>query len=67
LRRRFLPNLQNVSFLSERLKRSFRMHVATGAIRSVEASGGIDQYLLKTPKAKLGRKAIAIKKVLEKI
>lgn len=63
--RRFLPNLQNVSFLSETLNRTFRLRVTTSAIRCVEANGGIDNYLLNAKSEKLGRKATAIKKMIE--
>lgn len=63
--RRFLPNLQNVSFLSETLNRPISLRVTTSAIRTVEANGGIDSYLLKTKTCKLGRKALAFKKMIE--
>lgn len=63
--RRFLPNLQNVSFLSETLNRSISLRVTTSAIRTVEANGGIDSYLLNAKPCKLGRKAAAFKKIIE--
>ncbi|MDR2666648.1 MAG: 50S ribosomal protein L28 [Holosporales bacterium] len=63
--RRFLPNLQNVSFLSDSLRCTVSLRVATNGIRCVEASGGLDSYLRKTCDSKLSRKAIAIKKVLK--
>ncbi|MAH84118.1 MAG: 50S ribosomal protein L28 [Rhodospirillaceae bacterium TMED8] len=47
-RRRYLPNLQNVSLLSETLGISIRVRVATSAVRTVEHIGGLDTFLLKS-------------------
>ena len=63
--RRFLPNLQNVSFLSDSLNRSFSLRVTANAIRCVEANGGIDSFLLNAKPCKLGKKAKAVKKIIE--
>lgn len=63
--RRFLPNLQNVSFLSETLNRTISFRVTASAIRTVEANGGIDSYLLNAKPCKLGRRAAALKKMIE--
>ena len=61
-RRRFLPNLQNISFISEKLGRSIRLRVAASAIRTVEKKGGLDGYLLNTSNTKLPSTAIKLKK-----
>ena len=61
-RRRFLPNLQNITFISEKLGRSIRLRVAASAIRTVEKKGGLDEYLLNTSNSKLPPKARKIKK-----
>ncbi len=45
-RRRFLPNLQHVTLLSDSLKESVRLRLSTNAIRTVEHRGGIDGFLL---------------------
>jgi large subunit ribosomal protein L28 len=45
-RRRFLPNLQNTSLLSDALSRSIRMRVTPRGIRTIEANGGLDAWLL---------------------
>jgi len=52
-KRRFLPNLQNVSLLSETLGQSFRMRLSTSAVRTIEHKGGLDAYLLGTAETKL--------------
>ena len=61
-RRRFLPNLQNITFISEKLGRSIQLRVAASAIRTVEKKGGLDEYLLNTSNSKLPPKAKKIKK-----
>ena len=61
-KRRFLPNLQNVSFTSDRLRKSIQLKVAASTIRTVEKKGGLDEYLLKTSNAKLPMEALKLKK-----
>ncbi|NQW01185.1 MAG: 50S ribosomal protein L28 [Rhodospirillales bacterium] len=48
-RRRFLPNLQVASLLSEALGTSVRLRLSTAAIRTVEHKGGLDAFLLDSP------------------
>ena len=64
--RRFLPNLQNVSFLSESLGKVYKFRVAASGIRSVEAKGGLDNYLLETNNEHLSSKAKMLKRILTK-
>ena len=61
-RRRFLPNLQNITFMSEKLGRSIQLRVAASAIRTVEKKGGLDDYLLSSSNTKLPPEALKIKK-----
>ena len=61
-RRRFLPNLQNITFISEKLGRSIQLRVAASAIRTVEKKGGLDDYLLSSSNTKLPPEALRIKK-----
>ena len=61
-KRRFQPNLQNISFISEKLKKTFKLKVAVSTIRTVEKYGGLDEYLLKTSNKKLPTEAKKIKK-----
>jgi large subunit ribosomal protein L28 len=63
--RRFLPNLQNISFLSEALNMKFRLRVSARGIRCVEAGGGLDSFLLNSKTANLGDRAKSIKKIIE--
>ena len=61
-KRRFLPNLQKVSFISEKLNCSIQLKVAPSAIRTVEKKGGLDEFLLKTSNSKLPTEAKKLKK-----
>jgi len=65
-RRRYLPNLQNVSLLSDSLGRSIRFRVSAGGLRSVEHNGGLDPYLLKASDKQLSLHARRIKRAVEK-
>ena len=61
-RRRFLPNLQDTTLLSDVLGVGVRMRLSTRAIRTVEQKGGIDAYLLNTADGRLTPDAIALKR-----
>ena len=63
-RRRFLPNLQDASLLSDVLGQAIRMRLSTRAIRTIEQKGGIDAYLLATPASRLTVDAKALKRRL---
>lgn len=64
-RRRFLPNLQKVSFLSETLGHTIQLRVSANGIRTVEANGGIDSFLLKANSDNLSSKAKSLKKLVK--
>jgi len=66
-KRVFLPNLQNVTLLSEKLDRSFRFRVSTHGLRSVEHNGGLDNWLLKTSDDDLSTRAVKVKRDLKKL
>ena len=61
-RRRFLPNLQESSLLSDILGSEVRLRLSTRAIRTVERNGGIDAFLLATPDRRLTETALAVKR-----
>ncbi len=65
-KRRFLPNLQNVTLISEALGRSVRARVSTNALRTVDHRGGFDAFLLKAKDADLAPKMLALKRALVK-
>ena len=65
-RRRFLPNLQTASLVSDILGTTVRVRLAVNSIKTIEKRGGLDAFLLSTPRAKLGKSARQIKLRLEK-
>ena len=65
-KRLFLPNLQNVTLMSEGLDRSFKFRVSTNGLRSVEHVGGLDNWLLKSADTKLSPRALKVKRELAK-
>ena len=65
-RRRFLPNLQVTSLLSDILGHPVRLRLSTRAIRTVEHNGGIDAFLLGMPNTKLTMEGKTLKRRIEK-
>ncbi|WP_323796696.1 50S ribosomal protein L28 [Nisaea sp.] len=65
-RRRFLPNLQQTSLMSDALGKMVRLRLTTHAIRSIEHNGGLDAYMLKAKNAQLGLEARALKRRIVK-
>jgi large subunit ribosomal protein L28 len=63
-KRRFMPNLQNVSFLSDILGAKVKVRLSAHAIRSVEKIGGIDRYLLSACDCSLSSRFKRLKKLL---
>jgi large subunit ribosomal protein L28 len=61
-RRRFLPNLLNVTLLSDVLGRSVKLRISANALRSVEHRGGLDAFLLKASDDELSPNALKLKK-----
>jgi large subunit ribosomal protein L28 len=65
-RTRFLPNLCQVTLISDALGRSVRLRVAAAALRSVEHRGGLDNYLVKQCDGDLSSDAVALKREIVK-
>ena len=65
-RRRFLPNLNDVTLQSETLGRGVKLRISAAALRSVDHRGGIDAFLAKAKDADLSDNALAIKKEIQK-
>jgi large subunit ribosomal protein L28 len=65
-RRRFLPNLQNISFISETLGSAVKLRVTAATVRTVEHNGGIDAYLLSTSNLKLTEEAQTLKRRIKR-
>ena len=64
-RRRFLPNLHNVTLISDILVKSFKLKISTRALRSIDINGGFDNYLLTTSNNDLAEPAQKIKRAIK--
>ncbi|MBB6306535.1 50S ribosomal protein L28 [Xanthobacter tagetidis] len=65
-KRRFLPNLCNVTLESETLKRSVRFRVSANALKSVDHRGGLDAFLKKARDEDLSPRALELKRQIAK-
>lgn len=65
-RRRFLPNLNQVTLISDALKQNVHLKVSSHALRTVEARGGLDAYLMKARDAELSPRALKLKRQIAK-
>ena len=65
-KRRYLPNLCNVTLLSDALGRGVRLRISANALRSVEHRGGLDAFLIKARDEELSLKARRLKREIAK-
>lgn len=65
-RRKFLPNLCNVTLGSDVLGQSFKFRITAAALRSVDHNGGLDQFLAKARDENLSPAALKVKKDIRK-
>lgn len=65
-KRTFLPNLQNVTLISDSLEKSVKLRVSTHGLRSVEHVGGLDNWLVKTRDTDLSLRARRLKREVAK-
>lgn len=65
-KRRFLPNLNDVSLSSDALGRSFSLRISAHALRSVDHRGGLDAFLAKAKDHELSDRALQIKRDIAK-
>ncbi len=65
-RRRFLPNLNDVTLASEVLGRSFKFRIAASTLRTVDHRGGLDAFMAKAKDSDLSATALKVKKDIEK-
>jgi large subunit ribosomal protein L28 len=65
-KRRYLPNLQDVSLQSETLGRAIKLRITASALRSVDHRGGLDGYLAKAKDTELSANALKLKKEIAK-
>ncbi len=65
-RRRFLPNLQGTSVMSDALDRMVRLRLSTHALRTIEHRGGLDAFLLETRDADLSQDMVKLKRQIRR-
>jgi len=65
-KRRFLPNLNDVSLMSDTLGRTFQLRISASALRTVDHRGGLDAFLAKAKDAELSPRALKIKRDIAK-
>jgi large subunit ribosomal protein L28 len=65
-RRRWLPNLNEVTMISDTLGRSFKLRVTSAALRTVDHRGGLDAFLAKAKDDELSPAALKIKREVAK-
>jgi large subunit ribosomal protein L28 len=65
-KRTFLPNLHNVTLISDIMGQSYKLRVSTHGLRSVEHNGGLDNWLMKTKDEQLSLKARRLKRDIAK-
>jgi len=65
-KRRFIPNLCDVSLTSEKLGRTFSMRVSASALRTVDKLGGLDRFLARASDEQLSEQAQRIKRAIKK-
>src|SRR5713226_6657888 len=65
-KRRFLPNLLNVTMISDELGRSVKLRVSANALKTVDHRGGLDAFLLKAKDDELSARALELKRQIRK-
>jgi len=65
-RRRFLPNLNDVTLASDALGRAFKFRISAAALRTVDHRGGLDAFMAKSKDAELSPAALKVKKDIAK-
>lgn len=65
-KRRFLPNLCNVTVMSDVLGRSVRLRVSANAVKTIDHRGGLDAFLIKAKADQLSPRALELKRQIQK-
>ena len=65
-KRRFLPNLVNVTLMSDLLGRSVKLRISAKALKTVDHRGGLDAFLVKAKEDELSPKARDLKREIDK-
>ena len=67
IKKKFIPNIQSITFKSDILRQNLKLNVAASTVRTVTKYGGIDEFLIRTKNKNLSPKAKKFQKVIRKI
>ena len=65
-KRRFLPNLLNVTVMSDALGRTVRLRISANALKTIDHRGGLDAFLIKAKDEELSPKVLDLKRRIKK-
>jgi large subunit ribosomal protein L28 len=65
-KRKFRPNLCQVTLMSDVLGRKVRLRISAHALKSVEHRGGLDAFLLKAGDEELSERCLKLKREVQK-
>ena len=65
-KRKFRPNLCDVTLISDALGRKVKLRISAHALKSVEHRGGLDAFLLKASDEDLSERCLRLKRELQK-
>ncbi len=65
-KRRFLPNLLNVTLMSDALGRSVKLRISANALKTIDHRGGLDAFLVKAKDAELAPRVRELKRAIQK-
>ncbi len=65
-KRRFLPNLVNVTLMSDTLGRSVKLRISANALKTIDHRGGLDAFLMKAKDDELSAQALGLKREIKK-
>ena len=65
-KRRFLPNLLNVTLISDALGRSVKLRISANALKTVDHRGGLDAFLVKARDSELSPRVRELRRAIQK-
>jgi len=66
-KRKFRPNLAEVSLISDKLDRTVKLRISKHALRSIDHNGGLDNFIVKQDDEKLSERALRLKREIRKV
>lgn len=66
-KRKFRPNLAEVSLMSDKLDRTVKLRISKHALRSIDHNGGLDNFIVKQDDEKLSERALRLKREIRRV